>query len=685
MTAPTIPQMARYRQWLAEQRGLHFQDYEAMRQWSVHELDAFWQSILDYFDLQSPTPHTAVLAQRKMPGAVWFPGAQVNYARQVLRHVEAAQAAGMPAIVSSGEDGVLKETSWPELRRRAAALAIHLKRQGVRSGDRVAAYLPNIPETIIAFLATASIGAVWSVCAPDMAAPAVIDRFKQIEPKILIACDGVIYAGRRHDRHQVIDELRQSLPTVAHVIIHSDGGTRATDSDALLSTILSATGAEIDAFEPDWLPFDHPLWIVYSSGTTGLPKPIVHGHGGVVIVALPLNVLHNDIGCSYQQASFGERYHWYSSTGWIMWNCQIAGLLNGTKICIFDGSPGGSKEKPDWETLWRFVSHSRATFFGAGAAFFASCTKADVDLAASGDLSRLRALGSTGSPLSADTQQWFSERFASLAETNGSVAQREMFWANMSGGTDFAGAFIGANPELPQTPGLMQCRLLGAAVEAFDERGRGVIEEVGELVCTEPMPSMPLKFWNDEGDARYRGSYFDTYPDNFDGTGRGAVWRHGDWLKINTDGSCTIYGRSDATINRHGLRMGTSELYSAIEALPEVLDSMVVDLEYLGRESYMPLFVVLRDGVTLDGSMRARINHAIEAGLSRRFLPNEIFAVAEIPRTLSGKKQELPIKKLLLGQPLEKVINKDAMANPGCLAWYLDFATKHLQKDAGAA
>lgn len=677
--------MARYRQWLGEQRNLHFQDYEAMRQWSVRELDAFWQSVWDYFDLRSPTPHRAVLAERKMPGAVWFPGAEVNYARQVLRHVEAAHAAGQPAIVACGEDGVLKETSWPELRRKAAALAIHLKAQGVRSGDRVAAYLPNIPETIIAFLATASIGAVWSVCAPDMAAPAVIDRFKQIEPKVLIACDGVTYAGQRHDRCQVIDELRQALPSVAHVIIHSDGADRAAGSDALLSTILSATGPEIDSFEPEWLPFDHPLWIVYSSGTTGLPKPIVHGHGGVVIVALPLNVLHNDIGCSYRPESFGERYHWYSSTGWIMWNCQVAGLLNGTTICIFGGSPSGSKEKPDWETLWRFVSKSKTTFFGAGAAFFAGCAKADVDLAASGDLSRLRALGSTGSPLSADTQQWFSERFARLAESNGSVAQRDIFWANMSGGTDFAGAFIGANPELPQTPGLMQCRLLGAAVEAFNEQGKGVIEEVGELVCTEPMPSMPLKFWNDDGDARYRGSYFDTYPDNFDGSGRGAVWRHGDWLKINTDGSCVIYGRSDATINRHGLRMGTSELYSAIEALPEVLDSMVVDLEYLGRESYMPLFVVLREGFVLDRTMQTRINNAIEAGLSRRFLPNEIFAVTEIPRTLSGKKQELPIKKLLLGQPLEKVINKDAMANPGCLAWYLDFAAKHLRKEAGAA
>ncbi|MES1148626.1 MAG: acetoacetate--CoA ligase, partial [Bradyrhizobium guangdongense] len=514
MNAPYVPQIALYRNWLSKERGLNFRDYEDMRQWSVRDLDAFWQSIWDYFELTSPTPYQAVLTTRKMPGAVWFPGASVNYARQVFRHAAKADAAGLPAIVSSGEDGVLTETSWPELQRKAAALALHLKDSGVGPGDRIAAYLPNIPETIIAFLAAASIGAVWSVCAPDMAAPAVIDRFKQIEPKVLIACDAVTYAGRRHDRSNVVDELRRTLPTVSHVILHSDNEVEA--QDARLSDILTRRSAAIDAFEPAWLPFDHPLWIVYSSGTTGLPKPIVHGHGGIVIVVLALLVLHNDIGCSYQPNSFGERYHWYSSTGWIMWNSQTGGLLNGTTCCIFDGSPSGAKEKTDWATLWRFVAKSQSTFFGAGAAFFANCTKADLDLTAVGNLTRLRALGSTGSPLSADTQGWFNERFAALSKTNGSTAQADIWWANISGGTDFAGAFIGGNRELPQTPGAMQCRLLGAAVEAFDEQGRAVIDEVGELVCTEPMPSMPLRFWNDAGDTRYRASYFETYPDNFD-------------------------------------------------------------------------------------------------------------------------------------------------------------------------
>jgi acetoacetyl-CoA synthetase len=679
MPAPYVPQIALYRQWLKDKRSLSFASYEAMRQWSVRDLDGFWRSIWDYYGLQSPTPFDAVLTKRKMPGAVWFRGAQVNYARQVFRHVAPAHAASLPAIVSSGENGRLTETSWPELRRKSAALALHLREHGVRPGDRVAAYLPNVPETIIAFLAAASLGAIWSVCAPDMAAPAVIDRFKQIEPKVLIACDAVTYAGRRHDRSGVIAELRQALPTVEHFILHSsDAAPKA--ADAQLSDVLAYTGAAIDAFEPEWLPFDHPLWIVYSSGTTGLPKPIVHSHGGIIIVALPLLGLHNDTGCSYHPNSFGERYHWYSSTGWIMWNSQVGGLLSGTTCCIFDGSPAGPKGKPDWATLWRFVAQSKSTFFGAGAAFFASCAKAEIDLAAAGDLSQLRCLGSTGSPLSADTQAWFNKRFAALSASNGSTAQSDIWWANISGGTDFAGAFIGGNRELPQTPGAMQCRLLGAAVEAFNEQGHAVIDEVGELVCTEPMPSMPLYFWNDAGDARYRASYFETFPDNYDGSGHGPVWRHGDWLKVNPDGSCVI----DATINRHGLRMGTSELYSAIEALPEVLDSLVVDLEYLGRDSYMPLFVVLREGATLDAAMKAKINRAVEAGLSRRFVPDEIFAVAEVPRTLSGKKQELPIKKLLLGQPVDEVINRDAMANPGCLDWYLAFAQRHLAKIAGA-
>ncbi len=686
-TTARVPRIRHYQNWLHDTRGLSFDSYRDLWTCSTTDLDGFWQSVWDYFDLRSPTPHTAVLASNVMPGARWFPGAQANYAHQVFRHVDAAHAAGLPAIISENEKGQVRELSWPELKRQVAALALHLRAQGVQPGDRVAAYLPNVPETMVAFLATASIGAIWSVCAPDMGTHAVLDRFKQIEPKVLIACDGVTWAGRDLDRRDVVNALRAALPSVRHLIVYRNLNT--TDLIAESVDYESATArndAETAAFEPLWLPFDHPLWVVYSSGTTGLPKPIVHAHGGMILVMLMLAALHNDVGCSYAPETFGERFHWYSSTGWVMWNAQIAGLLSGTTCVIFDGSPGGSKDAPDWSVLWRFAARHRVSFFGAGAAFYANCMKAGVDLADCGDLSRVRVLGTTGSPLAPDVQQWGTEQFRRIA---GSEAQKDIWWCNISGGTDFCGAFIGGHRELPQQPGVMQCRMLGAAVEAWNDAGEPVIGQVGELVCTQPIPSMPLHFWNDPGDARLLASYFEMYPP---GHGRrpgggdldasaGSVWRHGDWLRVGDDNGqgewCVIFGRSDATINRHGLRMGTSEIYSAVEAIPEVLDSMVVDLEYLGRDSYMPLFVVLRPGVALDDALKARINGAIRQSLSPRFVPDAIVQVAEIPRTLSGKKQELPIKKLLLGQPLEKVVNKEAMANPGCLDWYVDFARRH--------
>ena len=680
--APFVPQIRLYQNWLRETRGLSFADYDALWRWSTSDLDAFWQSIWDYFELQSPTPHSTVLERNVMPGAQWFPVAQMNYVRQVLRHVQPAHAAGMPAVISRNEQGLKRELSWPQLQQQVAALALHLRAQGVGKGDRVAAYLPNIPEAMIAFLACASLGAVWSICAPDMGTHAVLDRFKQIEPKVLIAVDGVHYAGKDIGRREVLQELRAGLPSVQHVVLVPNLNTSIKIADtADYTSVTSQNNAETAAFEPEWLPFDHPLWIVYSSGTTGLPKPIVHGHGGMVMVALQLKALHNDIGCSYEPNSWGERYHWYSSTGWVMWNAQVSGLLGGTTCVIFDGSPGGSKEKPDWSVLWRFAAETGVTSFGSGAAFYANCMKAGVELAACGDLSHIRGLGSTGSPLSAEVQQWGSEQFAKLGHP-------DIWWNNLSGGTDFAGAFIGGNRDLPLVPGIMQCRQLGAAVEAWNEQGQPVMDEVGELVCTQPIPSMPLYLWGDTDGKRYLSSYFEMYPAGHGrqpGGGDGAavmgpVWRHGDWIKLQTEGGCIIYGRSDATINRHGLRMGTSEIYSAVEAIPEVLDSMVVDLEYLGKDSYMPLFVALRPGVALDDTLRGRINAAIRSALSPRFVPDDIFAVAEIPRTLSGKKQELPIKKLLLGQPLAKVVNKDAMANPGCLGWYEAFAREHLAK-----
>ncbi|MES2101505.1 MAG: acetoacetate--CoA ligase [Pseudomonadota bacterium] len=676
----TTHHILRYTDWLARERGLHFDPtttdgYDALWRWSVTDLPAFWGSVWDYFGLQSPTPYSAVLVDEPMPGARWFPGAQVNYAQHLFSHAERAHAAGHPAILFRNEAmqarGEMLEISWPELRRQVASLAGELAKLGVQKGDRVGAFLPNIPQTAIAFLACASLGAIWSVCSPDMGLVAVLDRFRQIEPTLLIACDGYTYGGVTHDRMDVLRGLLDELPSVRDVLLLTYQNADA-DADADAASLEGPQRAVHDfaaftshdtPFAPAWLPFDHPLWVVYSSGTTGLPKPIVHGHGGVMIEALKAGALHNDVGPSYVN---GDRYHWYSATGWIMWNSQLGALLGGATICIYDGNPGGAIKAPDLTTLWRFAADAGVTFFGAGAAFYANCLKAGIEPAKVADLSRLRAIGSTGSPLSIDAYEWV---WAQMPKVDG-----ERIWlAPISGGTDFAGAFVAGLPTLPVVAGEMQCRCLGAAVEAWNEAGEPLVDAVGELVCFRPMPSMPLYFWNDPGNVRYLGSYFDMYPG---GNGKPAAWRHGDWLRITPRGGAIIYGRSDATINRHGIRMGTSELYRAIEALPEVLDSLVVDLEYLGRDSYMPLFVVLRDGLTLDAALTKRMKDSIKTALSARHVPNEIFQVSAVPRTLSGKKMELPVKKLLMGTPADQVFKLDAMANADCVEWFSAFARR---------
>jgi acetoacetyl-CoA synthetase len=635
--------------WLAAERGLKFADYDALWRWSVDDLEGFWGAVWDYFAIPAATPRTRVLVDARMPGAQWFPGVTMNYVEQVFRHVTPSR----PAIVSRNEAGVDREMGWPELQRQVGALAASLRGMGVARGDRVVAYLPNTPETVVTFLAVASLGAIWSVCSPDMGRIAVLDRFRQIVPKVLIAVDGYQYGGKSYDRRELIHELLAELPSIDHMVLLPCLGVAADPAEFANCTFWAAATAGDEPLQVERVAFDHPLWVVYSSGTTGLPKPIVHSHGGIVVEHVKLGAFHLDLGPE-------DRYHWYSSSGWIMWNCQMMGLLMGSTICIYDGNPGW----PDWNALWRFVGEKRVTFFGAGAAFFMSCLKAHVEPNEVADLSALRVVGSTGSPLPAEGYQWIYNHV------------RPDIWINpISGGTDFAGCFVGGAATLPVYLGEMQCRCLGAKVEAFDEAGKALIDEVGELVCSAPMPSMPLKFWNDPEDRRYRESYFDMYP---------GVWRHGDWLRITPHGGAIIYGRSDATINRYGIRMGTSELYRAVEELPEVLDSLVVDLEFLGRESYMPLFVVLRPGHELTPKLEATLRERIKVALSARHVPNEIFQVAEIPRTLSGKKMELPVKKLLLGQALDKIANPDAMANPGSLQWFVGFAAKRLAAEHAA-
>jgi acetoacetyl-CoA synthetase len=660
MIADPTPQMRLYTIWLRERRGLDFASYDDLWRWSVWDIEAFWRSIWDYHAVSSPTSYKRVLAAERMPGAVWFEGARVNFCAQVLRHVEAAEAAGQPAVIAENERGDVVELGWRELRRQVAALALTLRERGVGPGDRVAAYLPNGPEAIVAFLASASLGAVWSVCATDMGVPAILDRFRQIEPKVLIATDGVRYAGKALDRGALVSDLLAGLPSVeTSIVVETPEANARPVFDMTFARAISRPADETDAFAPEFVSFDHPLWVVYSSGTTGQPKAIVHSHGGVLITFLAA-AKHTDLGPSYDRNTLGDRFHWYSSTGWIMWNCQVAGLLSGTTICLFDGSPSGSRNSLDWGVLWRFAARHRVTIFGAGAAFYTSCMKAGVKLSRFGDLTAIRALGSTGSPLPPEVQQWGTEEFAELGKPH-------IWWCNIAGGADIAGAFATANRELPPSPGRMQCRHLGVAVEAWDEGGHAVVNAVGELVCVKPLPSMPICFWNDPDNRRLIGSYFDVFP---------SVWRHGDWLLIDEHGVCTISGRSDATINRHGLRMGTSEIYSAVEHLPEISDSMVIDLETGIGESQLLMFVVLSRDADLDGGLRNRIGEAIKSSLSPRFVPDEIFAVPAVPRTLSGKKQEVPIKRLLQGEATTKIINRDAMLNPDSLDWFIAFQAR---------
>src|ERR671910_12685 len=599
--------ITRYVGWLKESKDLSFDDYNDLWEWSVNDVEGFWSSLWEFLEVKASNAYERVLAGREMPGSEWFPGAELNYAEHAFRNARDDE----PALVHKSELRPLAETSWAELREKTAALSAALQAMGVERGDRIVAYLPNVPEAVVAFLATASIGAVWSSGSPDFGAGSIVDRFKQIEPKVLFAVDGYRYGGKDYDRTQVVAKLQEEIPTLQKTVVLpylSDEPDLDTLENAVLWDELlgSHEGAELH-FEQ--VPFDHPLWVLYSSGTTGLPKAIVHSQGGILMEHLKKVYLHIDLGP-------GDRFFWFTTTGWMMWNLLVSGLLSGATAILYDGNPG----HPDMNTLWELAEETGMTHFGTSASYLTSCMNAGIEPGEDFDLGRLKGVGSTGSPL------------------------------------------------LPVHAGELQARSLGMKVEAFNDKGEPVVDEVGELVITEPAPSMPIYLWNDPEGERYRESYFDVYP---------GVWRHGDWIKVKGSGSCVIYGRSDSTINRGGVRMGTSEIYSAVESVEEVQDSLVVDLHKPSGEAFMPLFVVLEGSAGLDDELKKKIKGSIRERTSPRHVPNEIFAVPDIPRTLNGKKLEVPVKKILVGTPPDQAASRDSLSNPDSLDRFAELAGRY--------
>ncbi len=637
--------LTHYIDWLRAERGVDVAAYPELWRWSVSDLEGFWNSIFDYFDVEYDGGRGPALASREMPGADWFPGVRLNWAERAFVGKDDDRV----AILHASELRELSEITWGELRAQVAAVAGGLRSLGVVQGDRVVAYLPNIAEASVAFLACASIGAVWSSASPDFGAGSLIDRFAQIAPKVLLAVDGYRYGGRDFDRTPVVRELQEAMPSVEHTVLvpYLDPQATATSGATSLEDVLTwdellarGSGAEL-TFER--VPFDHPLWVLYSSGTTGLPKAIVQGQGGILLEQLKKMHLHLD-------AKKGDRLFWFTTTGWMMWNFIVSGLLTEAAIVLYDGNPG----HPDLGSLWDLAEAAGVTTFGTSAAFISACVKAGVEPAAGRDLSRLRAVGSTGSPLAPEGFDWIYDHLGG-----------DTWLFSTSGGTDVCTAFVGGVPTLPVYRGELQARALGCAVEAWDEDGRSVIDQVGELVITGPMPSMPLYLWGDTTGERYRDSYFEMFP---------GVWRHGDWIEITERGTAVIHGRSDSTVNRGGIRIGTAEIYRAVLGSDDVTDALVVDLPKEGTDGVIELFVVLREGATLTDDLRKQLARAIRERTSPRHVPDRVRAVPAVPRTLSGKVVEVPVKRILTGADPSRVVSRDSLANPEALDYFVELS-----------
>lgn len=627
--------VSRFMNWLKQEKGLTFNNHNELWKWSVDELELFWECIWDYCKVKSETPYTQVLKSRKMPGAKWFEGSTLNYAEHVFRN----SRENKPAILFQSETTPRKEISWQELQEKTAKVAQYLKSLGVKKGDRVVAYMPNIPEAVMAVLACASIGAVWSSCSPDFGTGSVIDRFKQIEPTVLFAVDGYSYNGKIHNRLSSVSEIQSALPTLEKTILvpFINADEPLLNGNTVCWDDIPQGNGEL---EFEYVPFDHPLWILFSSGTTGLPKPIVQSQGGILLEHLKTLIVEKGI-------TQDDLFFWFTSTGWMMWNLLLGGLLTGGTIVLYDGSPA----YPTINVLWDLAEEAGVTIFGTSASFISMCMKTGIKPKERRRFPRLKAVCSTGSPLSVEGFSWVYEN-----------VKEDLWLVSTSGGTDVCTSFVTGSSVSPVYAGEIQTRALGANVQSFDDEGKSVINEVGELVITDPMPSMPIYFWGDKDNKRYLESYFEMYP---------GIWRHGDWIKIDDKGSCVIFGRSDSTINRQGVRLGTSEIYRVVEGLDVIHESLVIDLEQLGRKSFMPLFVVLKPGVSMSDELKQTIKAEIKQKVSPRFVPDEVYEVEQIPKTLSGKKLEVPVRKILLGFPLEKVVNQGSLSNPESLKFFI--------------